>query len=70
MAGVISGPGGLAKAGAGTLTLALANTYTGATSLSAGTLLVPGRRRRVPTLTTVSGRHADGLRCRGWQGPI
>ena len=34
--------GGITKAGSGTLTLTAANTYTGATNVSAGTLLVNG----------------------------
>ncbi len=39
-AGLISGAGTLAKQGAGSLTLSAANTFTGGTSLSAGTLIV------------------------------
>ena len=39
-AGAISGTGGLTKAGTGTQTLTAANTYTGTTTVSAGTLLM------------------------------
>ena len=37
-AGVLNGPGSLVKAGTGTLTLSAANTFSGATAISAGTL--------------------------------
>ena len=40
--GAISGSGGLVKQGAGTLTLAVANTYAGGTTVNAGTLSVMG----------------------------
>lgn len=40
--GVISGPGGLEKNGAGSVTLSGASTYTGSTSVNAGTLLIDG----------------------------
>jgi autotransporter-associated beta strand protein len=54
MSGVISGPGALTINGGGTLILTNNNTYTGATSLTAGTLTVNGSIAS-SSLTTVSG---------------
>lgn len=39
---VLSGVGGFTKIGSGTLTLSAANTYTGSTTVKAGTLLITG----------------------------
>jgi autotransporter-associated beta strand protein len=42
LGGAISGDGGLAKDGAGNLTLSAVNTYTGATTITTGTLEIGG----------------------------
>ena len=48
LSGIISGVGyGLAKAGAGTLTLSGANTYSGGTSIAAGRLSLSGGNNRL-----------------------
>jgi autotransporter-associated beta strand protein len=66
-AGIISGSGTVTKTGAGTLTLTNDNTYTGQTTVSAGTLSVaPGAIRN--SLTTVGS--AGTLAGTGWLAGI
>ena len=53
--GIIAGAGGLEKAGAGGLTLTNANTYTGGTLLSAGTLTINNDNGIGTGLFTING---------------
>ena len=59
--GVLAGPGGLAKAGAGSLILSNASTFTGGTLITGGTLALvgPGGIASSPTITVGSGAFLD-----------
>jgi autotransporter-associated beta strand protein len=57
-AGVISGAGNLAKAGAGTMTLSGPNAYTGTTTVSAGTLALAASLTSSSSLTVATGATA------------
>ncbi|MCR9137584.1 MAG: autotransporter domain-containing protein [Alphaproteobacteria bacterium] len=52
---IISGAGGLSQDGDGTLTLLGTNTYTGTTTVSAGTVAVTGAGTLASTAVTVTG---------------
>jgi autotransporter-associated beta strand protein len=73
--GVLSGSGALIKSGIGNLTLAGANTYTGATDVSAGKLFVTGSLAN--TVTTIaptatlggSGSVGGAVTCNGTLAP-
>nr|WP_310795386.1 autotransporter-associated beta strand repeat-containing protein [Brucella sp. 1315] len=56
MSGVISGAGGLMKSGTGTVTLSGANSYTGGTKVSAGTLVVANDNTGGGTTTVDAGQ--------------
>lgn len=56
MSGVLSGPGGIVKTGAGTLTLSGANTLSGNLTVNGGTLRIGGGNiRSVPVITVNAG---------------
>ncbi|VVN83865.1 DUF4214 domain-containing protein [Pseudomonas fluorescens] len=58
--GVISGTGHLLKQGSGTLTLSATDTYTGATFVNVGTLLVNGALANSSSVTVASGATLGG----------
>jgi fibronectin-binding autotransporter adhesin len=58
--GAIAGSASVTKAGAGTLTLAGANTYTGTTTVSAGTLRITGSTSASSAVTVANGATLAG----------
>ncbi|WP_238263213.1 autotransporter-associated beta strand repeat-containing protein, partial [Methylobacterium mesophilicum] len=54
-AGTISGPGGLTKLGAGTLTLTAAHSFTGPTTVAAGGLGLTAPASLVSPVITLAG---------------
>jgi outer membrane autotransporter protein len=67
--GVLSGGGGLAKAGGGTLTLSGPNTYTGATTIAAGALAA-GAVDTLPHMTAVTIQAPGTLDLNGFNQSI
>jgi autotransporter-associated beta strand protein len=55
ISGVISGTGSVTKAGSGIVTLSNSNTYTGSTTVSAGTLNITGTLSDSTAVTVASG---------------
>jgi autotransporter-associated beta strand protein len=55
LGGVLSGPGGFIKTGAGTVTLNGANTFAGAVSVDTGTLAINGSLGAGATVTVANG---------------
>lgn len=57
----ITGPGGLTKTGPGTLTMTAASTYTGATTVAGGRLLINGSTAAASALTVQNGAMLGGV---------